>query len=694
MKEPTSTRPRRKNRLANETSPYLLQHATNPVDWYPWWAEALERARREDRPIFLSIGYSACHWCHVMERESFEDASVAEVLNAHFVPVKVDREERPDLDEVYMTATQLLTGSGGWPMSVFLTPDLRPFYAGTYFPPEDRHGMPSFRRVLETLADWWKTRREELEGNAEKVRDAVEKAVSVAPPTGALTAALLDRAVASLRSDHDPRHGGFGGAPKFPPSMSLDLLLRRWRASKDPTLLSIVEQTLDAMSRGGIYDHLGGGFHRYSTDERWLVPHFEKMLYDNALLARVYLAAFQATGKETYARVVRETLEYVLREMTRPGGGFYSTQDADSEGEEGKFFVWTPAEIEAVLGAEEAALFARAYGVVPGGNFEGGRSVLHLPLSIEDLAVALDRPAGDLAARLAASRAKLLAAREKRAKPGLDDKVIVAWNGLMLSAMARAGAVLEEPRFLRAAEETAAFLLEAMRRKEGTLLHTYRDGKAKGDGFLDDYACLAEGLLDLHEATFDPRWFLAARELAGKAIEHFWDEKEGGFFYTGKDHETLLVRTKSPGDSAVPSGNSVAAIVLLRLAAFTGEADLARRAEATLAALRTGMDRTPRFFGYALCALDLHLDPPREVAIAGAPTDPATRALVRAVRAAYDPNLVLSLADPARPEAAKALPLLEGKTPVGGKPAAYVCRRFACRAPVTDPEALAKELGR
>jgi hypothetical protein len=694
VNEPTSSRPRRKNRLANETSPYLLQHAENPVDWHPWGPEALERARRENKPIFLSIGYSACHWCHVMERESFEDEAIAGVLNAHFIPIKVDREERPDLDEVYMTATQLLTGSGGWPMSVFLTPDLKPFYAGTYFPPEDRTGMPSFRRVLETLVEWWKTRRGELAENAEKVGAAVATAVAVAPSAGALSGALLDRAVAELRADYDPQHGGFGGAPKFPPSMSLELLLRRWSASKDPSLLSIVEHTLDAMARGGVYDHLGGGFHRYSTDARWLVPHFEKMLYDNALLARVYLAAFQATGKEAYARVVRETLDYALREMTRPEGGFFSTQDADAEGEEGKSFVWTPAEIDAVLGPEEGRLFERAYGVTPRGNFEGGRSVLHLPLSVEDLAVALDRPAPELGARLAASRSKLLAARGERARPGLDDKVLVAWNGLLLSALARAGAVLEEPRYGKAAEEAAAFLLGTMRRKDGTLLHTFRAGQAKGEGFLDDYACLAEGLLDLYEATFDPRWFAAARELAAKMVEIFGDAKDGGFFYTGGRHESLLARTKSPFDGAVPSGNSVAAHVLLRLAAFTGEADLAKKGEATLASFRAGMERTPGGHGYMLCALDLFLDPPREVAIAGAPGNAATRALLRAVRSAYDPNLVLALADPARPEAAETIPLLEGKAPIGGRPAAFVCRRFACRAPVTDPEALAKELGR
>jgi hypothetical protein len=688
------------NRLASETSPYLLQHADNPVDWYPWGPEALERAKKDGKPIFLSIGYSACHWCHVMEHESFENEEIAKVLNEHFVSIKVDREERPDLDEIYMTATQMLTGRGGWPMSVFLTPDLRPIFAGTYFPPEDRWGMAGFPTVLERVAELWRTRREEVENSAGEITRALvahTTSAGGAGADGALDASLLERVVEAHRADYDPAHGGFGGAPKFPPSMALELLLRRWRASGDAGLLSVVEHTLDEMARGGMVDQLGGGFHRYSTDERWLVPHFEKMLYDNALLARVYLDAFEATGKPQWERVVRETLDYVLREMTSPEGGFTSSQDADSEGEEGKFFVWTPEEIRAVLGEEEAPLVERAFGVTAHGNFEGSRTVLHLPLSLRDLAVALDGEPEAIESRIAAARRRLFEAREKRVHPGLDDKILAAWNGLMLSAMARAGGALEEPRYLRAAQAAGSFLLSKMRDGKGRLFRSFRAGEARHPAYLDDYACVAEGLLDLYEADFDPRWFAAAREIVAKAIDLFWDEKEGGFFYTARDHEELIARTKSLYDNAVPSGNSTAAVVLLRLAAATGEAGYRERAERTLRALRGKLERAPRAFPYLACALDRYLESPREVAIVGPRDDPPTRALLAVVRGGYDPNLAVALLDPAAPsakEAGKAIPLLEGRTLVGGKPAAYFCRNFACEAPTTDPSTLAKQLGR
>ena len=697
--KPTATREGR-NRLANETSPYLLQHADNPVDWYPWGPEALERAKKEGKPIFLSIGYSACHWCHVMEHESFENDAIAAVLNEHFVPVKVDREERPDLDEIYMTATQMLTGRGGWPMSVFLTPDLRPIYAGTYFPPEDRHGMPGFGTVLERIAELWKTRRDEIERSAEEItRALVAHTTSAGEATGkgALDADLLASGIDAHRAAYEPTFGGFGGAPKFPPSMALELFLRRWRVTGDADLLSIVERTLDGMARGGMFDQLGGGFHRYSTDERWLVPHFEKMLYDNALLARVYLDAFRATGKEEWKRVVSETLDYVLREMTSPTGGFYSSQDADSEGEEGKFFVWTPEEIRDVLGEEEASLVERAFGVTARGNFEGGRTVLHLPLSVSDLAVALDRDRGGIASRLDGARRALFEARSKRVHPGLDDKVLAAWNGLMLSAMARAAAALDEPRYLRAAQAAGAFLLDSMRDEKGRLFRSFRAGKANLAAYLDDYACVAEGLLDLYEADFDPRWFVAAREIVAQMVESFWDEKEGGFFYTADDHEVLLARTKSLYDNAVPSGNSTAAVVLLRLAAATGEEGYRKRAEETLRAFRGSLESAPRAFPYLLCALDRHLEPPREVAIVGPPGDAATRRLLTVARSGFDPNLTVALFDPASPkakESAKAIPLLEGRGLLEGKPAAYFCRNFTCEAPTADPSALAKQLGR
>ncbi|HEX4147930.1 MAG TPA: thioredoxin domain-containing protein, partial [Pirellulales bacterium] len=526
------------NRLAQETSPYLLQHANNPVDWYPWGAEALARAKAESRPIFLSIGYSACHWCHVMEHESFENPAIAGALNANFVNIKVDREERPDLDQIYMGAVQAMTGRGGWPMSVFLTPDTKPFFGGTYWPPSGRMGMPGFDQVIEAVKQAWHERREAVHEQAQQLTDHLAQAAAGQMQSAPVGEAALLAAAAMLERVFDHQHGGFGSAPKFPHPMDLRLLLRVWRRTARDGVLEMVTTTLEKMAAGGIYDHLGGGFHRYSVDERWLVPHFEKMLYDNALLAGCYVEAWQATGNGDFARVARETCDFMLREMTDPAGGFYCTQDADSEGHEGKFYVWTSAEIESVLGAERGGVFARVYDVSPQGNFEG-QNILNLPRSLVQAAGSLGRDPRQLAAQLAEDRAQLLAARSQRIKPGLDDKVLVSWNGLAIDALALAGAALEEPRYLDAALRAADFIIGRLRQPDGRLLHTWRRGQGKLAAYLDDYACLASALVTLYEATFEERLIATAVELADTILAQFMDREHGGFFYTAADHEPL-----------------------------------------------------------------------------------------------------------------------------------------------------------
>ncbi|HTU26366.1 MAG TPA: thioredoxin domain-containing protein, partial [Pirellulales bacterium] len=537
------------NRLANETSPYLLTHAHNPVDWHPWGDEALAVAAQEDKPIFLSIGYSACHWCHVMERESFENPAIAAVLNAHFVPIKVDREERPDLDQIYMNAVQIMTGRGGWPMSVFLTPDGRPFYGGTYWPPAARHGMPGFDQVLAAVAEAWRDRRPQALEQAGDLTDHLRH-VAVPPVTpGMPSERQLTGAAAALGRAFDSEHGGFGRAPKFPHPIDLELLLHVWHRTRNDELLKIVTLSLDRMAAGGMYDQLGGGFHRYSVDERWLVPHFEKMLYDNALLARTYVAASLATGRAAYAQIARETCDYVLREMTDPAGGFYSTQDADSEGEEGKFFVWTPAELAEILGDEAARTFSAVYDVTEAGNFEGA-SILHLAEPIETWAERLGRPASELRTELAASRQKLLSARLRRVPPARDDKVLVSWNGLMIEALATAAVALDEPRYLAAACRAADFLLTTMRQSDGRLLHSWRAGQAKLAAYLDDYAGLAAALAALYQGSFDERYIDAACDLADAMLARFRDAKDGGFFYTADDHPPLIARTHDLYDNA------------------------------------------------------------------------------------------------------------------------------------------------
>ena len=673
------------NRLTAESSPYLLQHQHNPVDWFPWGEEALARARDENRPIFLSIGYAACHWCHVMEHESFEDEETAAYLNEHYVSIKVDREERPDLDQIYMNAVTAITGHGGWPMTVFLMPDGRPFHGGTYFPPEPRYGMPSFLQLLKQVWEAWVIRREDLDNGAQQLADALQR-VQVGASTSELTEQTLSQASRVLAAGHDRQHGGWGTAPKFPQPMALEFLLRRHAATGEGLLLEVVERSLTKMARGGIYDQLGGGFHRYSVDAEWLAPHFEKMLYDNAQLARVYLHAWQVTGKSEYREVVEATLDYVAREMTHPDGGFFSTQDADSEGEEGKFFVWSLAEVDELLG-DDTPLFRDAYDVSPNGNWEG-KTILRRVRDADVLASMHGLAAEDIEARLAQGRAALLERREGRIRPGLDDKVLTAWNGMMLATVADAARVLDRDDYRAMAVRAGEFALRELRRPNGRLWRTWRSGQAKLNGYLEDYACLASGLVELYQTTFDPRWFQAACELADAMLAHFADPA-GGFFDTSEDHETLITRPKDVQDNATPSGNAMAATVLAQLAALTGDARFAD-------AVAQGLPLVGRFagehatgFGQWLCAADFTLAGAHEVAIVGDFEDPGMRGLIDAAFGEYRPRQVVAAAAPSE---STAVPLLAGRPAVDGAATAYVCRNFACDLPVTDAAGLTAQL--
>ncbi len=688
------SQPRPKNRLAQETSPYLLQHQYNPVNWHPWGKDALRKSREENKPIFLSVGYSACHWCHVMEHESFENEEIAKILNDHFVSIKVDREERPDIDGIYMEAVQMMTGQGGWPMSVFLLPDLSPFFCGTYFPPDDKWGRPGFKNVLLRLAEVYRTRQEDLRDSAEKITANLGQMGDVAPVTGDLRAEWIDQAVKELKERFDASWGGFGRAPKFPPSMALMLLLRRWRQSESQELMKIVETTLQRMALGGMCDQLGGGFHRYSVDNYWLIPHFEKMLYDNALLPRVYLEAYQATGSTFYRSVAADTLDYVLREMTSPMGGFYSAQDADSEGEEGKYFVWRPEQIEEILGEGEGSVFCRFYGVTEEGNFEGKTS----PLFIQDPPRVFAEKEGmeedKLLAILQRGRTRLFAERERRVKPGLDDKILTSWNGLMVGSMALAGRILEHSPYLEAATEAADFILGNMRDGRG-LLRSHREGVSKLNAYLDDYAFLLVGLVDLYEASFQPRWIRAASDLAEEMIARYGDDEEGAFFFTAHDHERLIVRRKMTQDGAIPSGNSMAALGLLKLARLSGRAEFAVRGEGVLRAFGEYLARAPAAFHMMLAALDFHLDTPMEVAIVGERDSEDTRAALRAVDSTFAPNKVLALkSELSGAEADAAVPLLRGKAMVNGRAAVYVCENFICKEPLSETQAIKRALER
>jgi uncharacterized protein YyaL (SSP411 family) len=686
------------NQLAHESSPYLLQHKDNPVNWYPWGADAIEKARREQKPIFLSIGYSACHWCHVMEHESFENAEIARVLNENFVSIKVDREERPDLDQIYMNAVQMLTGHGGWPMSVFLTPDLKPFYGGTYWPPQSARGMPGFDQILAAVIDAWKNRREHAVDAAEQLTTELRKVGQFGGGTAeALTLELIDAAGSYLRRSFDSTNGGFGQAPKFPHPMDLQLLLRIAHRNGQPGPVEMVRLTLDRMAAGGIYDHLGGGFARYSVDARWLVPHFEKMLYDNALLAGAYLDAYLVTGEANYARIVRETLNYVLRDMTDPAGGFYSTEDADSEGHEGLFYTWSPDEIEAVLGEDRGATFGRVYDVSDVGNFEG-RNILNLPKTLDQCAAILKRSPEDLAAELAESRAKLFAAREKRVRPGRDDKVIVAWNGLMIDAFARSGPALNEPEYVVAAGKAARFILDNLRRDDGRLLHTWRGGKAKLDAYLDDYASFANALINIYEADFDERWVDSAVRLMDIVLEKFADRDGGGFFYTATDHEQLITRTKELTDSSTPSGNSLAATVLLRLGKLLGRNDYLDAAEKTLAIAVPILQRAPTAAGQMLIALDRYLGPAHELVLMGDLAKHETREAIGMMHERYLPRSVSAARDSKPADGASRSrhldALFAGKSAADGQPVLYVCENFACQAPATGVVAIKSQLDR
>ncbi len=676
------------NRLASETSPYLLQHADNPVDWYPWGEEALERARREDKPILLSIGYAACHWCHVMERESFENHGTATLMNEHFVSIKVDREERPDLDAIYMDAVQAMTGRGGWPLTAFLTPDGEPFYAGTYFPDEDRHGMPAFSKVLTAIADVWANRRDEARTQATRIVQAIGRTGELRPSADPLSEDVARQALQRLLGALDRRWGGFGGAPKFPQPMTLEFVLRM-HLRGEPDALDTATLTLDRMAEGGVYDQVGGGFHRYATDAMWHVPHFEKMLYDNALLTRLYTRAWLLTGADRYRRVATETCEYLLRELLQPRGGFSSSQDADSEGVEGKFFVWSWEDLVDVTG--EAV--ATAFGAAPSGNWEG-TNVLWRPTPLAAVAVELEVDPEGLERDLEAARAELFRIRGERVPPATDDKVLAAWNGLAISALAEAGRAFGEPRYVEAATGAADFVLEHLRDADGRLLRSWRDGRAGRPGFADDHALMADACLTLYETTFELRWFVEARALGDELLGRFRDEERGGFFQTGADAEELVLRPKDLVDNAVPSGNSAAADVLLRLAHLTGEPEYERAGAAALRVVRDAMAGAPSGFGHALCALDLHLGPVREVAIVGDPDEEVTRALAAEVTTErFLPNHVLAVAGPADAGSAKTVALLRGRPQVNAKPTAFVCEGFACKLPVNEREALIEQLG-
>jgi len=687
------------NRLAREKSPYLLQHAGNPVDWYPWGEEAFAKARAEDKPIFLSIGYATCHWCHVMEHESFEDPAVAGLMNEAFVCIKVDREERPDIDGIYMTVCQMMTGSGGWPLTVIMTPDRKPFFAGTYFPKESRFGRIGMLDLVPRLQDAWKSQRADILASAGRIVDGLREA-TLPRPGKSLDEVALGAAYLQLADRFDPQHGGFGHSPKFPGPHDLLFLLRHWKRTGDGQALHMVERTLQAMRRGGIWDHVGLGFHRYSTDREWLLPHFEKMLYDQALIAMACTEAWQATGKPEYETTAREIFTYVLRDMTDPKGGFYTAEDADSEGEEGKFYVWTVEELQQVLGEKEAAFTASVYGVEPGGNYTDeasrrrtGANILHLPKPIEELAADTGTTSDDVRNRLDAARRKLFEVREKRVHPLKDDKILVDWNGLMIAALAKAARAFDEPAYEDAAQRCARFLLVHMRREDGRLLHRWRSGEAGIHGHLDDYAFLVWGLIELYETTFDAQWLTAAAELNAVQLEDFLDEDAGGFFFTADNSEDLIARQKEIYDGAVPSGNSVAMLNMLRLSRLTGDPALEAQAARLARSVSSSVAQAPAAYAMLMCAVDFAVGPSFEIVIAGAPDAPDTGTFLTALRQRFLPNKVVLLR-PAGPGADEDLPdYVKDYGPVDGKAAAYVCRTFECQRPVTDAAQMLELLG-
>jgi len=673
------------NRLASETSPYLVQHRDNPVDWYPWGPEALSRAAREDKPILLSIGYSSCHWCHVMAHESFEDPAIAAVMNTEFINVKVDREERPDLDAIYMQITVAMTGAGGWPMTVFLTSEGVPFYAGTYFPPADRFQMPSFRRVIGHVAEAYRSRRDSVDRTVRSVLDYVREGPRVS--RAEITPALMEACVDALRATFDSVHGGFGGAPKFPPAMAIEFLLRHHRRTGSEPARVMAEETLARMARGGMYDQIGGGFHRYSVDAEWHVPHFEKMLYDNAQLASAYTSAFLLTREKFYARIAEETLDYVIRDLSSPEGGFYSSEDADSEGVEGKFYVWTPDQI---TGSDDrvSGLVRAYYDITPEGNWEQA-SIPRIREESSTVAGRFGMDVHEMRAAIDAARKHLLSVRSARVRPGRDEKVLASWNGMCLRAMADAAAVLGRERYLLAAEGCAGFILRNLVTAD-RVHHSFAQGRASQAGFLEDHACVADGLLALYEATADERWFTAARRVTDSALAHFSVEGGPGLFDTADDHEVLIARPRDLFDNATPAASSVMADVLLRLARMTGDAEYYARAEGLMSEIAGAASGAPTAFGRWLSVMEAVLFDPPEIAIVGPPDAGDTAGLLGIARQRYLPGRVIGIADPRR--GPSSIPLLHGRDVIDGRATAYVCRRGQCRIPTTDAATFARQL--
>jgi hypothetical protein len=678
------------NHLISEKSPYLLQHADNPVDWYPWGQKAFQKAQKEDKPIFLSIGYATCHWCHVMAHESFEDEEVARLLNQSFVSIKVDREERPDIDQIYMSACQALTGQGGWPLSIFMTSEGNPFFVGTYFPKVSRMGMAGFTELLTRISSLWQDDRERILQGSEEIRRAIEKETGLLSAGPALDQGILRKAYGQFLRSFDPVWGGFGKAPKFPTPHHLTFLLRWYLRSQDLQVASMVEKTLEAMRNGGIFDQIGFGFHRYSVDERWLVPHFEKMLYDQALLAMAYTEAYQALAKVQHAKVVREIFTYVLRDMTSPEGGFYSAEDADSEGKEGLFYVWTPREVKKHLGQNLGDLFCRFYGITPEGNFEEGASIPHIYQTPQSFAAQEKMELKELEEALQEAREKLYRVREKRVHPLKDDKMITSWNGLMIAALAKGYQALRDEAYAHAAKQAADFILQWMRTAHGRLHRRFRHGHVAHPGFLDDYADLVWGLIELYEATFEVRYLEEAIHLNQIMIELFWDEEKSGFYFSGRDGEALIYRPKDIYDGAVPSGNSVAALNLLRLSRITGKGEWEKKTDQLLRLFSPPVSEYPMAYTQFLIALDFMVGPTREIAIAGDPNLEETRAMIAVVQQSFLPNKVLLLRpeDDAGQKLSTLSPFVEGMRPLNKRPTVYLCENYTCKTPLTDLTAL------
>lgn len=681
------------NRLIHEKSPYLLQHAYNPVDWYPWGEEAFEKARKEDKPILLSIGYSTCHWCHVMERETFEDEEAAQALNETFVSIKVDREERPDIDHTYMTVCQMLTGGGGWPLNILMTADKKPFFAGTYFPKESRYGRIGVIDLAKNVKEVWAHNREVVTQSVSKVMGALRQVPDDLPgePPGVGT---LHKAFLELAQRYDPEYGGFAQAPKFPTPHNMLFLLREWKRTGHSRALQMVEKTLQAMRMGGIYDHVGFGFHRYSTDPEWLVPHFEKMLYDQAMLILAYIEAFQATGKSEYSATAEEIITYVLRDMTSPEGGFYSAEDADSEGVEGKFYVWKASEIQRILNPFEAELVSRAFNVMDGGNYKEeatgrptGDNILHLRKTLPEIAQGNQMTEQEVREAVETARKKLFEVREQRVHPHKDDKILTDWNGLMIAALAKASQVLDKPRYAEAAARAADFVLKNLRNPDGRLLHRYRDGSAGLPAHVDDYAFMIWGLLELYEANFQVNRLKTALELNSLFLKHFWDSDRGGFFFTADDAEDLLMRKKEVYDGAVPSGNSVAALNLLRLGRITADSALESKADQIGRAFSGNVGQLPSAHTQLLVAIEFGLGPSYEVVVAGSPGESDTAAMLQQLRKPFVPNKVVLLrpSNESAPAIAAVAPYTENQTGIDGKATAYVCRNYNCELPTTDP---------